>query len=161
MRPCTVLQLEVCRESGLIVYVSWKIQTPFFGIGTDSFLSQGCTGSSRVVVQSVFRSKDYTTVWFDTAPSARPFPVLTKLEGLSYNATDSGKLANCNPTGIIHKYKKLNTHLFVLQCHLRAVDERMSNAVFEIFKIYSSVLKRSKVLQYLQYLCVQYHCNHL
>ena len=55
-------------------------------------------------MQSVFRSKDYTTVWFDTAPSARPFPVLTKLEGLSYNATDGGKLANCNPTGIIHKY---------------------------------------------------------
>ena len=99
-----VLQLEVRRESGLIAYVSWKIQTPLFGIGTDSFLSQGCTGSSRVVVQSVFRSKDYTTVWFDTAPSARPFPVLTKLEGLSYNATDGGKLANCNPPGIIYKY---------------------------------------------------------
>ena len=155
----------VHRESGLIAYVSWKIQTPFFGIGTDSFLSQGCTGSSRVVVQSVFCSKDYTTVWFDTAPSARPFPVLTKLEGLSYNATDGGKLANCNPPGIIHKYtiaqilKVKHTFFFVLQCHRRADDERMSNAVFEIFKIYSSV--RSRVLQYLQYLCVQYHCNYL
>ena len=116
-------------------------------------------------MQSVFRSKDYTTVWFDTAPSARPFPVLTKLEGLSDNATDGGKLANCNPPGIIHKYtitqlrKDKHIILFVLQCHRRADDEIMSNAVFEIFQIYSSV--RSRVLQYLQYLCVQYHCNYL